>query len=222
MNSRFRTNQNIDLNANIAFTDFAPVNFVNPSTLQLDKCLITRNGVSNALDSTIMPNISKNDLASSWVSNVGISNTFVGGQQKATAESATVIVAGSTYYNLNATWTASGLAHFDSPSPGQLRHLGGNPIEFRVQAQFTIEGTTSNEIAVRIKKWKNSTSSFLDFQPQVRQINALVGGRDVAFFTIVSNITLEANDYLLFQVANNSGNDNVTLELDSFFIIEER
>ena len=222
MNSRFRSNQNMDLNTTVSFVDFATANFPNPSTLQLDKCLITRNGVSNALDSSIIPNISKNDIASAWIGNFGISNTFVGGKQRVTAASATVIVSGSTYYPLNATWAANNLAHFDAPAAGQLRHLGVNPIEFRVYADFTIEGTTANEIAVRIKKWDNSASSFLDFQPIVRPINALVGGRDVAFIPIVSNIALDTNDYLVFEVANNSGNDNVTLELDSFFVIEER
>ena len=222
MASRFRTNQNIDLPASASFVDFAPVNFPNPSTVQLDGCIISRNGVFNASDSNITPNAQPSDLPSAWTGNVGIQNTFIGGKQKATVALATTIAVASTFYTLNATWTPSGLSHFDVPSTGRLRHIGVSPIEFRVQADFTIKGTTGNEIAVRIKKWDDSASSFLDFQPTTRQINALVGGRDVAFFTILSNIVLDTNDYLLFQVANNSGTDNVTLEVESNFIIEER
>ena len=222
MQSRFRSNMNIDLPANASFFDFAPSNLPNASTLQLDGCIISRNGSFNALDSNIIPNMQSSDLSSAWGGNVGIRNTFVGGRQKATAEVATVIAAGSTFYDLNATWTASGLSHFDAPASGQLRHTGASPIEFKIQAGFTIEGGSGNEIAVRIKKWDDSQGVFIDFQPQTRQINALVGGRDVAFFTILSNIALDTNDYFLFQVANNSGNSNVTLELDSDFIIEER
>jgi len=222
MSSRFRSNQNIDLNATVSFVDFAPSNFPNSSTLQLDGCLLSRNGAFNSLDSTIIPNMVNSDLASAWNANVGIRNTFVGGRQQATAAIATVIAAGSTFYNLNATWTASGLSHFDSPASGQLRHVGVSPIEFKIQADFTIEGTSGNELAVRIKKWDDSQGIFIDFQPQTRQINALVGGRDVAFFTILINIALDTNDYFLFQVANNSGNSDVTLEVDSNFVIEQR
>ena len=222
MASRFRSNQNIDLPASASFVDFAPANFPNPSTVQLDGCIVSRNGVFNASDSNITPNAQASDLPSAWTGNVGIQNTFVGGKQKATVALATAIAVASTFYTLNATWTPSGLSHFDVPSAGRLRHIGVSPIEFKVQADFTIEGTTGNEIAVRIKKWDDSASSFLDFQPTTRQINALVGGRDVAFFTILSNIILDTNDYLLFQVANNSGTGDVTLEVESNFIVEER
>ena len=222
MASRFRSNQNIDLPASASFFDFAPANFPNPSTVQLDGCIVSRNGVFNASDSNITPNAQASDLPSAWTGNVGIQNTFVGGKQKATVALATAIAVASTFYTLNATWTPSGLSHFDVPSTGRLRHIGVSPIEFKVQADFTIEGTTGNEIAVRIKKWDDSASSFLDFQPTTRQINALVGGRDVAFFTILSNIVLDTNDYLLFQVANNSGTGDVTLEVESNFIVEER
>ena len=222
MQSRFLSDINCDLPTLAPLFDFAPANFPNASTVQLDGCLISRGGVFNASDSNIIPNMQPSDLSAAWTGNVGISNTFVGGKQTATAESATVIAAGSTFYHLNATWTPSVLSHFDSPSTGRLRHIGASPIEFKIQADFTIEGPSGNEIAVRVKKWDDSTSGFLDFQPTTRPINALVGGRDVAFFTILVNIALDTNDYISFEVANNSGNGNVTLELDSNFVVEER
>lgn len=222
MQSRFRSNMNMDLPASASFFDFAAANFPNSSTVQLDGCIISRGGAFDAANNNITPNMQPGDLSSAWSGNVGIRNTFVGGKQKVTAESATIISASSTFYTLNATWTPSNLSHFDSPSTGRLRHLGVSPIEFKVQANLTIEGTSGNEIAVRIKKWDDSAGVFLDFQPTTRQINAFVGGRDVAFFTITSGIVLDTNDFLLLQVANNSGNGNVTAELDSDFVVEER
>tara|TARA_R110002049_G_C9103541_1_gene557199 strand:- start:54 stop:1415 length:1362 start_codon:yes stop_codon:yes gene_type:complete len=222
MNSRFRSNQNIDLPASASFFDFQPSNFVNPSTVQLDKCLISRSGVFDANDTNIIPNMSATDLSSSWVGNIGIGNTFVGGKLRVSSESTTVIASGSTYYTLNATWVDSNLSHFDSPSSGELRHLGINPIEFKLSADFNIEGSANEELAVRLRIWRDATSSFVEFQPQLRQINSFVGGRDVAFFTILTSLKLNQNDYVYFQVANNSSNNNVTLELDSFFTVEER
>ena len=222
MASRFRSNQNIDLNTSVSFLDFSTSNFANPSTLQLENCLISRNGVFNASDTNILPNISQNDVVSSFKSNMGINNTFVGGKLKVSTATETDIALGGTYYDFNGTWTANNLSHFDTPSAGQLRHLGVNPIEFKVQADFTVESIPNNVLSVRIRVWRNSTSTFLDFTPQVRQVNSLVGGRDVAFFTIFSTIKLNQNDYLYFQIANNTDNNNATLELESFFYIEER
>ena len=57
MQSRFRSNQNIDLNTTVAFLDFSASNFPNPSTLQLNECIIVRNGAADASDATITPNI---------------------------------------------------------------------------------------------------------------------------------------------------------------------
>ena len=53
-------------------------------------------------------------------------------------------------------------------------------------------------------------------------MNNLSGGRDVAFFTIIANVTLDQGDYLFFEIANDSGTGNVTAELESFFIVQER
>ena len=72
------------------------------------------------------------------------------------------------------------------------------------------------------RKWDDSTSSFSEFQERARQINSFVGGRDVGFYNFSFNITLDQNDYIYFQVRNNSGNNNLTLEADSDFLVEER
>ena len=222
MASRFRSNQNLDLNATVALLDFAPANFPNPNTLQLEGCIITRNGVFTATDTTITPNITRKEVQSSFRGNIGLLNTYVGGKLKVTGTAVTTIAAIGSYYTLNATWLDQDMAHYDSPSAGQLRHLGVNPVEFRVQADFTVESTPDDELAVRIRVWRALTSSFLEFQPQIRQVNSLVGGRDVAFFTIFTSIRLDQNDYIYFQIANNTSISNATLEVDSFYVVEER
>ena len=76
MASRFRSNQNIDIPADVSFFDFQPSNFVNPSTVQITDAIISRNGVFDAEDTNIIPNMDKGDLVSSWNGNKGIQNTF--------------------------------------------------------------------------------------------------------------------------------------------------
>ena len=220
--SRFRSNQNIDLPTGVRFMDFAPANFPNPSTLQLAECIVTRNGVVDATDTGIIPNISASDLASDWHSNIGIKNTFVGGELDTTAEVVTTISTAGVFVDLNGTYTSSDLQHFDVPASGQLRHLGNSPREFSLSGQFIIDSNANNEIDLKIVVFRSSTSTFEDSKTQRRVVNNLVGGRDVAYFNLASNIILDQNDYVKIQVANVGATNNVTSELDSYFNVRAR
>ena len=222
MNSRFLTDINCDLGTLQPFCDFTTANFPNPSSVQVKGAIISRDGVFDSNDSNIFTNLTNSDLASDFDNNIGIDNTFVGGRAFVSSENLTTIAAGSTYYTLNGVWGANNLQHFDSPSGGQLRHLGNNPREFKVTVNFIIESTANNDVGIRLRKWDDSASSFSEFNERARQINSFVGGRDVGFYNFSFNVTLDQNDYIYFQVRNNSGNNNLTLELNSDFLIEER
>jgi len=221
MNSRFRTNQNIDLPASASFFNFAPSNFTNPSTVQIQGALVSRNGSFDATDTNIAPNITQADLESAWSNNIGMPNTFEGGKLTLTTETATVLSDGN-WFTIAGTWTTSNLEHFDSPSNGELRHLGTSPREYKCIVNFIVDGGANDDIGVRIRKWDNSASAFVDGPEIRRQVNNIVGGRDVAFYNISFNIELDQNDYVFFQVRNNTDNTNITLELESDFVIEER
>ena len=169
MNSRFLTDINCDLGTLQPFCDFTTAMFPNPSTLQVKGAIFTRGLIVNASDTNIFPNISRADLASSWVDN-----------------------------------------------------MGNSPREFKITVNFNIASTANNEVAIRLRKWDDSLGSFIEFGSRARQINSFVGGRDVGFFNFSFNVVLDQNDYVYFQVANNSGNNDLTLELDSDFQVEER
>jgi hypothetical protein len=222
MASRFRSNQNIDLNATVSFFDFVVGNFANPSTLQLDGCIVSRNGTIDAGDTTITPNITQEALPSAWRDNVGLLNTFIGGEMSITTETATTITVDGTFVDIAGTYTTAGLQHFDSPSSGQLRHLGDSPREFRIFVTGGFVCTSGDEVDLKIVVWDNSASTFVDYKVTRREVNNLVGGRNVAFYTVVDNIILDQNDYVKFQVANIGATNNITAELDTDFIIEER
>lgn len=222
MASRFRSNQNIDLNSNVSFFDFSPANFVNPSTVQLDECLVTRNGIQDATDATLIPNMSRGDLVANFKGNIGLQNTFVGGSLTVATEVATNILVQGDFYDLAGTWDTSDLQHFDSPLNGQLRHLGTTPREYKLTADLTVNSGANDELAIKIRKWDDSASGFVDVFTQLRQVNNLVGARDVGFFTIRVGVELDENDYVFLQVANNTSTSNATVELESFYTIEER
>ncbi len=224
MNSRFLSDINCDLPTLAALHNFSPSEFPNPSTVQLQGCEITRDGAYNADDSNLTPNMDRGDLCSYWKRNNGLPNTFVGGTSSVTSEELTTVNAGSTWYTLEGVFTGTGLQHFTASADGKMTHTGNSPREFEVNASLTLDSNPNNELVVRFMKWDDSTSTLipLDYTQQVRQVNSLVGGRDVAFFTLIVGGVLDQNDYLQLQVKNNSGNNNVTMELGSYFRIQER
>lgn len=222
MASRFRTNQNIDLPASAAFFDFSPSQFANPSTVQVTGAIVTRNGVSNAEDANITPNMAAGDLSSAWSLNTGMPNTFVGGRSEISAETATTITVQSQFELIAGTYTETDLQHFDSPSVGQLRHLGNNPREFRVVLAYAVDGTTNGVVSVRMRKFDSSAVSTETVFTATRQINNLIGGRDVSFFNLVEAVTLDQNDYIYLEVANETGTQDVTAEAGSYLIVEAR
>jgi len=224
MQSRFFTDINADLGLLQPLLDFQSSNFPNPSTLQLKDCLITRNGSSVTVDANITPNISHSDIASDWSENQGMRNTFVGGAVKVTSEEQTNINAGSTWYDLEGIFEASALQHFTGNTDGELTHIGNSPRDFNLTASLIIESTENNQLSVRFQKWDSGTNQFfnLDYTEQRRQVNNLVGSRDVAIFYININVTLDKDDFIKMQVKNNNGNNNVTLESSSFYILSGR
>lgn len=222
MASRFRSNHNADLNSTISFIDFSASNFPNSSTIQLTGCLISRNGVFDASDTTLIPNIDQTELPSSWVGNIGLGNTFVGGSSIVNTEVTTSISSVGAFFVLDALWSTNDLVHFDNPANGQLRHLGVNPAEFKIYADFVIDGGANDELTLKAVKWDDSLSLFVDVSSQIRTVNNFQGGRDVAFFNSVVNVVLDQNDFIEFHISNNTDLTNVTLELESKFTVESR
>ena len=222
MNSRFRSNQNIDLPALASFLDFVPANFSNPSTLQLMGCIVSRNGVFDASDTNITPNIAASNLVCDWSGNNGIRNTFVGGELTITTEATTVISSSGAFVDLDGTYTSSDLQHFDEPAGGQLRHLGDSPVEYSIGGQLVLDSNSNNEVDLKVVIFRSETTSFEDGKTTRRVINNLQGGRDVAYFVVSDNIILNKNDYVKLQVANVNNSNNITAEIDSFFIVSAR
>lgn len=223
MASRFRSNMNLDLPASASFFDFAPSNFINPSTLQIMGAIVTRDGAFDATDSNITPNITESALVSDWTGNNGMPNTFEGGSIGVTTEVATTINTIGVFEDLDATlWTALDLQHFDNPSGNQLRHLGNTPREYKVIANFTLESASNDVVVLRISKFDSSAASNSVILDQSRQVNALVGGRDVAFYNVNINVVLDQNDFIFIEVTNQTATNAVTAEVDSYMTVEDR
>tara|TARA_R110000851_G_scaffold268235_2_gene420932 strand:+ start:3905 stop:5278 length:1374 start_codon:yes stop_codon:yes gene_type:complete len=220
MQSRFLSDINVDLPTSAALLDFVPANFPNPSTLQLKGCEVTRDEVYDSTDSNLTPNITAGSLASDWADNNGLSNTFVGGALELTTEVLTTVTLQNTAYVLNGTFAASDLQHFDSPSNGQLRHLGNTPKDYIVNYSFVLEGVSLAQYEISLIKDSGGVETVIN--TQTREVANLAGARDVAYFNSNFRVTLIQNDFVFWKVTNKTGTGDCTLEIDSDWSVEKR
>ena len=222
MNSRFLTDINCDLPTLAPFCDFQVSNFPNPSTVQIKGAIFSRDGAFDASDANIFPNLDRGDLPCDWDNNVGINNTFVGAELTNGSDTITTINTQNTFEDLGGAWAIEGEEHFDSPSSGRLRHLGINPKEFTVSWSFVMDGKNNDNYDIALLRQNGGVGIPDVLATQVRVINNLQGGRDVGYWVGKKNIVMNQNDEVFFQVANLSDSDDITLESDSTFFIEER
>ena len=221
-NSRFLTDMNADLNATVSLADFASANFTNTSDLQFRDCEVQRNGVRDASDVTLIPNILATDLKSSFRGNLGLPNTHVGGDSEITATALTTINTIDVFEDVAGTYTTSELTHFDAPANGQLRHIGDEPLDYKITVSASVLGTANEVLNLKLVKWDNSLASFVDIKTETSTVSNLQGGADFAYFHMIKTVSLSINDYVKLQVSNSTSTANVTAKVGTDIYIEER
>lgn len=215
-------NMTVDLTAAMSFIDFAPANFLNPSSLIIRDLILTRATVLDAEDANLTPNIEAIDLQSDWKDNKGLKNTFVGASMRVTVEIDTTNPGVGVFADLDGTWTPADLQHFSNPTNGHLHHLGINPREFSINAAITIDGPSGDLATVKIVKFDFSTSSFIDVAAQTKEIQSLPGPDDNVLFVVFVNVTLDQNDYIKVQVANLSTIADLRAHIETYLGITAR
>jgi hypothetical protein len=218
---RFGTDINCDLPAAGALIDFAEANITNDESLDIEGAFITRGGVIDPTDTAIYPNIDETSVKSNWKANTGLPNTNKYIKGYVSTEILTTINTIDVYEILQGTVTIDRQVHFDMPVNGEYRLLTGTG-SYQISGDISLEGTANNVIDIRITK---STDGGVTFPTEInhirRQINSLVGGRDVGFFPINFVTELNKNDRIRLEVENKTSSNNVTMELDSYLIITE-
>lgn len=216
---RFITDINCNLPSLGNLLNFSPSNFLNDESLVIQGAYITRNFLLNPNDQDLTPNISSESVKSNWQDNSGLASTSKYIKSAITSEVLTTVAAQNTYYPLLGTFTVEKETHFDMPTNGQFRSLTGQG-DYRVTGDLSVAGTANNLIDIRVTKSIDGGITFPEQVSHVRRvINNLSGARDVAFIPINFVVNLKKNDRVRLEVENKTAASNVTIELDSFFII---
>lgn len=220
---RFITNINADLPATGSLADFSEANITNDESLLIQGAFITRQGVINAKDANIMPNITSESVKSNWQGNTGIGNTNKYIKASCTVEVPTLLsgVAPATYLPLLGTFTIDKQVHFDMPANGEFRLLTGTG-DYLINGDLVITGTANDNIAVRVTRSTDGGATYPEEVSHIqRVINNLAGIRDVAFFPLSFITQMDKNDRLRLEVENYTASRDVTMEFDSFISISE-
>ena len=217
---RFLTDINCDLPATGALFDFAKANFSNDESCEIIGARITRAGVVDANDSTLIPNISADATEAKWRDNVGVGNTRKYLKNVITTEVATTVSVASTWYPMAGTWTVNSESHFDQPSNGELRLLSGQET-VDIIANILLESTAGNDLGLRVTKSTDDGATWPTVITETEaDVNNLQGGRDVAIINLscLAN-SMNKNDRLRLEVSNNTAANNITAELNGSFIV---
>jgi len=220
--TRMLMNINANLRASAILFDFIPANFTSTGALQLNDCVIQRDGVFDTSDTTITPNINQSNIECRWVDNKGIRNTNTGGRIDLTASALTTIATIDTYVDVAGTFTASQLEHYDSPANGRLRNLSGEPQDYRIDVSMSVVGTANELLTLAIVKYDASLLANVIISTQQRRVNSVSGPNDTAFFNMIVTTEMNSNDYVFLQIKNITSTNNCTADVDSIMIAGER
>ena len=220
MANRFLTDMNVDLGASAGFFNFSSTNFPNPSTLQVQGAIVTRNGVRDPTDTSITPNINEDALSCAWRDNIGLGNTFEGARTTVTTQTPTVIITPSAFVDVAGVFTADSLVHFDSPAQGQLRHLGDSPRDYLVEMDLVVEGPQDNSVTVQLVKNNGTVDTVVGSQTRI--ISRFGGPNDRAFLHLTTPVSIDRDDTVRLQITNNTGLNAVTVENSSYILITQR
>jgi hypothetical protein len=223
MQGNFIAQMNVDLNALGNLFNFVAANFPNPSSLQLSHCNIYRNGVADPSDTTMIPNITAPALSCSWTANQGIANTLEGGVATMSTVVTNVIPSAAFWQSAAGIWAGTDLEHFSLDTRrGRLQHLGESPVEYTLYGELVVSGPINDEVEVRIQYFDNSASTTTVIFNVDRQLNNVVGGKNVAYFNFMFNVTLDIGDFVYPQITDNTAAGNLIVELGSFFKLFKR
>lgn len=223
-NSRFSIDSNIDLPVGWSITDFEPNNFSQDNLLQVQGAIVTRAGVIDSQDVNYFPNIDEKNDVSDWRNNVGVKNTYKGGEWEITTETVTAIATAGTFVKLAGTTTYDDLQHFsDGGGDNTLTSSGSLTKDVLIRFQGVIDGGANDEIAVKIRIFRSNTSTYEDIKTRVRTISNIVGANNIAYFNFYDKaFNIQENDRIEVWAANNSDTTGITLLVNSQLVVEAR
>lgn len=220
-NSRFLTDINVDLKDGTFLSDFSDFNFQDDSNFQLSGMTITRNGNLISDDDSFLPNITRANVKSEWSDNIGIQNTFVGGEYIWQTNTVTALTFDTPTKALGTT-TYTSLQHYTGIDNNELQYLNSIQKDFIVSGQLVISNGQGDQIEVQIRRYNNETGTTDIIRTVEQKIINSAGNFDTGVFDLYVVATMKKFDTIEIWIANRSDGSDATVLIDSFIVISER
>lgn len=192
--------------------DFQESNFTEDGTFQL-------NGAAFNPDATALSNIDETSTKVFFRDCVGIKNTRPGASMEFTTQATTALTQ-DTPVKASGTTTTNDDTWFGQTASNELTCQTSLAKDYRFDATIRIDGGPNDIINCQIRKWDESTSSYVVVKEKAKNINNVIGGLDVADFTIIGTVELELNDRIEIWIENQSDNTDAVVLTGSEIILQ--
>lgn len=210
--SRFFSNANIVVPSNVTVFEFAPTNFVNDETFQI-------NGAQFAGAGTVLSGIDETSTKTRVSNTRGIPNTYVGGYWSCTSAAATSFSLVSTPVKLAGTTTASDLEWFSSSNANDLTY--DSTIENKLYATFTgsFSGGNTKDFTIVFRQWDDSAGSYVNSSSTTFSTDGNGNYTNLALHS--SRITMGENDRVELWIQNDTDTTSITMQEGSQLLLKE-
>lgn len=188
--------------------DFVPENFLQSGGFQLT-------GAAFAPNSSISVTTDETAVQAYFRDCVEIRNTRPGFEMTWTTDVVTPLTEDIPAKALGATTTTNN-TWFTQTADNEITYNSNLVSDLNIFAPIVVDGGGNDELRVHIRRWDESESAYETVITQVRQVNNLVGGLDVANFIIVGRVDdMSMDDRLDLQVENASDGTDVSVTIGS-------
>ena len=214
----FRSNINILALSSVGglFCDFAPANIVLDGGFALS-------GVRARVNTNTVPNMPASSTKAFIRDCVGISDTYPGGVLTPVADSEIIITDANTLFQITGAMTLSEAYWFSLANTNGLQANSTKYTEVNCVGIMSFSGSNGREMGVQLRKYDNSTASYINIGPSYRiTLNGGGAGTRAENISFKATTNLEAGDRVEVWIENFTDASNITLLAGGQFQVLER
>ena len=210
--SRFATNANILVPANVTAFEMAEANFLFSELLQINGAQFSGTGV-------VLSGIDETSERVRVSNSRGIKNTFVGAYWTCDTPIETDIEFSDTFYKILGTTTAANLEWFSSSGDNIITSLSGQDVQVIIGFTGSFQGGQNKEFEIVFRIWDDSEGVYVESSKLDFSTDGNGNYSNLTFSTPRQTINL--NDRIEVWLKNTSDSTNITMQVHSQLRVTE-
>ena len=214
MAGSFRSNMNaLGLAAGGQFCDYTPADIISDAGFLME-------GVRTGIATNPFPNMPASSVKARYNDCSGTPNTYIGGSVTMTALGDTTFSVINTLQPITATGAAYDLAWFEANGSNGLKYISSQPVKVSVSGTLSFSGANNVQMAVQIRKYDDSTSSYVAAGPEyVSTLNGGQAGTRAENVSFKGSVFMDLNDRIEIWIKNKDGTSTISTLANGEFSI---